>query len=146
MNGDVFPFDSGDPAASPVGNCVVDIDDLLVMLGAFAVSDPVNHTHCASQGGPFPDAVNLFPCGQPCADGVVDIDDVVAMLGAFAGNFQCSHLCSPGACCLGDGSCLDWDQQPPVETPPGGMSLTACNLLGGNYLGDGTTCTPDSCE
>ncbi len=154
--GEVFPFDPGNPNQDPsgdnVGNCVVDIDDLLVILGAFAASDPVNHTHCASQGGPFPDAVNIFPPGQACVDGVVDIDDVVAELGAFAGNFAGPHRCSPGACTgtLTDNNgnpatCLDWDQQPPEQTPPGGMSLTTCFNAGGTYQGDGTTCADVTC-
>ncbi len=70
---------------------VPDIDDLLVELGAFAASP----NHCASGGGAFPDAVNLFPCGEPCEMGVVDIDDVVSELGAFAGNYDCPHPCAP---------------------------------------------------
>ncbi len=120
---------------------MVDIDDLLVSLGAFALSP--NATK--STGGPFPDDVDLFPCGG--LGGVVDIDDVVAELGAFAGNFACPHVCSPGACfgTLTDNNgdpatCLDWDQQPPEQTPPGGMSLTTCTAAGGTYQGNGTTC------
>ena len=89
--GDVFPFDPQGPDGSPVGNCLVDIDDLLVELGAFAVSP----NHCKSAGGAFPDTTNLFPCGEPCAAGVVDIDDVVAMLGAFGDDFACPHPCPP---------------------------------------------------
>ncbi len=158
LYGDVFPFDPGNPnqdsSGDNVGNCLVDIDDLLVELGAFAASDPLNHTHCASQGGPFPDAVNIFPPGEACdaAGATVDIDDVVAELGAFAGTYAGPHLCSPGACSgtLTDNNgnpatCLDWDQQPPEQTPPGGMSLSACVAAGGTYKGDGTTCTTVTC-
>ena len=145
--GDVFPFTAAGGRTSGVGNCVVDIDDLLVSLAAFALSP--NATK--STGGPYPDEVDMFPCGG--FGGVVDIDDVVAELGAFAGNFACPHVCNPGACCgtLTDNggnpvSCLDWDQQPTEQTPPGGMSLSGCLLLGGTYQGDGTTCAADPCK
>ncbi len=85
LHGDVFPV------GPPTGNCVVDIDDLLITLGAFAASP----NHCASAGGNFPDSTNLFPCGQACQDGVVDIDDVVSELAAFAGFYDCLHPCQP---------------------------------------------------
>ena len=105
-----------------------------------------------SCGGPWPDEVNLFPCGTAFPDCVVDIDDVVAELGAFAGNYACPHVCNPGVCCgaLTDNNgnaatCLDWDQQPPEQTPPGGMSLTTCFNAGGTYQGDGTTCADVTC-
>jgi len=110
LHGDVFPFDLADP--DNVGNCVVDIDDLLVILAAFAASP----NHCASAGGPFPDAVNLFPCGQACPDGVVDIDDVVAELGAFAGNFVCPHPCPANPCASGG------SPSPPGGPGPGPMA------------------------
>ena len=141
LYGDVFPFDPANPNQDPdganVGNCLVDIDDLLVILGAFALSP--NATK--STGGPYPDDVDLFPCGG--AGGIVDIDDVVALLEAFAGTYACPHLCNPGACCGiltdNDGnpaSCLDWDQQPPEQTPSGGMSQSTCHALGGVFVED----------
>ena len=139
MFGDVYPFTPESGRTSNVGNCVVEIDDLLVTLGAFALSP--NATK--STGGPFPDEVDMFPCGG--LGGVVDIDDVVAKLGAYAGNYACSHICSPGACCFAGPSCQDWDQLPPGETPPGGMSLTTCFNAGGTYQGDGTTCADVKC-
>ena len=150
LYGDVFPFDPMNPnfglGGVNIGNCAVDVDDLLVTLGAFAVSP--NAT--TSTGGPWPDNVDMFPCGG--AGAVVDIDDVVAVLGAFAGIYACPHVCSPGACCgnLSDNNgnaatCLDWDQQPPEQTPPGGMSLNACVEAGGTYQGDGTTCADVAC-
>ena len=166
--GDVFPFDIGDPDGFPVGNCVVDIGDLLVVLGAFAESP----AHCPT----FPDDVNLFPCSQACADGVVDIDDVLVVLLAFAGAFSCPHACEPGACCgvpgKGNpcpngnddcvsrvcqtpggspcagggmdctcaGGCLDWDRLGAGITPTGGMSQTTCASLGGIFTGGCATC------
>ena len=82
LHGDVFP------AGPPQGNCVADIDDLLVILAAFADSDP-----CVNLPG-----TNIFPCDDDCppgAVGKVDIDDVVSELGAFAGDYSCSHPCPP---------------------------------------------------
>ena len=93
----------------------------------------------------FPDTVNMVPCGQACPDGAVDLDDILSVLAAFAGDFQCDHPCPGGACCLGDGSCQDWDDQPPGTTPPGGMSETACGDTGGTYQGNGTTCADVAC-
>ena len=130
LHGDVFPFDEGDPDSNP-GNCVVDIDDLIVILAAFAVSpDP-----CPD----LPDTVNLFPCGQACEDGVADIDEVTSILSAFAGNYDCPHQCYPGACCFGDGTCSD-GVNGGANSCPGGMSHSNCVALGGTYMGNETTC------
>ncbi len=135
--GDVFPFTAASGRTTGVGNCVVDIDDLLVTLGAFAISPFATK----DTGGPFPNEVDLFPCGG--LDGVVDIDDIVAILGAFGGDYACPHVCNPGVCCgtltdnLGNTvSCLDWDQSPGEQTPPGGMSEDTCNALGGVFIED----------
>ncbi len=111
LYGDVFPYDADDPDGQPVGNCMVDIDDLLVMLAAFSASP----SHCPA----YPDAVNLFPCDQVCTDGVVDIDDVVSALSAFGRVYACPHPCRPGACCFPGGICRDGeDDGPPGTWPP----------------------------
>jgi len=143
LHGDVFPFDqttggnpNQDPNGDNVGNCRVDLDDLLIILGAFAISPD----YCPDLGGPFPDATNLFPCGEEgCVDWMVDIDDLVTELAAFAGNFPCPHPCFPGACCLTDGTCRDGAAGSP-HFCAGGMSHSDCLCLGGTYLGNETDC------
>ncbi len=120
LHGDVFPYDQQNPNQDPVGNCVVNIDDLLVILNAFAVSP----NYCPALGGTFPDSSNLFPCGEGCVPGsVVDIDDVLAELGAFAGNFVCPRPCAPNPC-----------SEPPAGVPPpspplGGSEFGSLALL-----------------
>lgn len=61
------------------GNGVIDVDDVLCMLDAFA------------DLGACPDA-DLMPCG---GNGLIDVDDVLAELDAFAGIFACPHPCPP---------------------------------------------------
>lgn len=77
LHGDVFPGGQG--------NCVVDIDDILYLLAAFASPDPCTQ---------FPGS-NIVPCDQPCEEGVVDIDDLLSVLQAFAGVYSCPHPCAP---------------------------------------------------
>lgn len=137
LHADVFPFTLGDANNNPVGNCVVDIDDILTILSSFSA---------ASQCGPdFPDTVNMFPCGQACPDGVVDIDDILSTLAAFSGTYGCPHPCPGGACCFGDSSCQDWDGIGAGTTPIGGMSITTCGDAGGVFQGDDTTCDTVIC-
>jgi hypothetical protein len=135
--GDVFPFDAAGPEESPVGNCVVDIDDVLMVLGAFSAPD-----QCWPH---FPEAVNSFPCGQVCAEGVVDVDDILSTLAAFAGSYSCPHPCPPGGCCLQGGACQDGDGAGAGTTPPGGMSHATCLAVAGTYQGDGTNCDDITC-
>jgi hypothetical protein len=137
LHADVFPFSGGAADDNPVGNCVVDLDDILTILAAFAAEN---------QCGPdFPGTVNMFPCDQVCAEGVVDLDDILSTLAAFSGTFACDHPCPGGACCFGGGSCQDWDGSGTGTTPLGGMSETSCAEAGGSYYGNGTTCDDVSC-
>ncbi len=74
INCTVPPPCTGDvtPPGPPVGNGVVNIDDLVAILNAF---------------GPCPDPGNcpedITPPGPPVGNGVVNIDDLVAVLNAF---------------------------------------------------------------
>ncbi len=65
------------PVGPPQGDCVVDKDDILYMLLAYADDDP-----CAN----FP-GTDLLPCESPCSR--VDIDDIITALRAFAGINDC---------------------------------------------------------
>jgi len=67
------------PQSAPVGNCVVDLDDLLCVLDGFA--DPAT---CPG--------ADLSPCG---GDARVDLDDILAELDAFTGVYHCPHPCPP---------------------------------------------------
>lgn len=124
LHADVFPL-------FPSGNCFVDIDDVLTIIGGFSAADP-----CLSL--PFAD---LVPCDTPCS--TVDIDDVLAVLAAFSGDYLCDHPCAPGACCFTDGNCEDGDGLQPGTTPIDGMSYSVCLARGGSYIGDHTVCLGD---
>jgi hypothetical protein len=71
--------------------CMVDLDDILYILNAFADPDP-----CVN----FPNS-NIVPCGcqsdpgflPQCNPCVVDLDDILSVLGAFQDNYDCSHPC-----------------------------------------------------
>jgi hypothetical protein len=125
------------PNGDTIGNCVVDLDDILTILAAFSALNQCDPA--------FPNSVNAFPCGQACELGVVDLDDILSVLAAFSGTFGCAHPMPPGACCMGDSSCQDGDGVPPGSTPSGGMSRGTCSQLGGAYQGDGTTCDDVLC-
>jgi len=70
LYGDVFPVG---------GDCVIDVDDLLITLDGF--SDPDAHPE-----------TDIAPCG---GNGVIDVDDILAELDAFSGIFACPHPCPP---------------------------------------------------
>ncbi|MEK6676557.1 MAG: hypothetical protein AABZ47_13005, partial [Planctomycetota bacterium] len=63
--GDIFPT---------IGDCLVDIDDLVCMLNGFA--EP-----------PQCPAADIIPCGQ--GNGTIDVDDLIALLLAFADEPLC---------------------------------------------------------
>jgi hypothetical protein len=67
----------GDVAPPGVGNGIVNLDDILCVLGGFA-----NASAC-------PDA-DLMPCG---GHSIVNLDDILAVLGAFSGNAACPDPC-----------------------------------------------------
>jgi hypothetical protein len=102
-------------------SCVVDIDDVLAMLGAFGNANP-----CVN----FPD-YDIAPCGGNCpGGGSVDIDEVLAVLDGFAGNFACDHPCPPGPCCIG-GVCFgDADGNGNLD-----LSKDDCQGMGGVWGG-----------
>jgi len=66
----------GDVVPLPNGNGVVDLDDILFILDAFAAFHP---------------AADIASCG---GDGGVDLDDILAVLDAFAGDYACVVTCS----------------------------------------------------
>ncbi|MEK6674252.1 MAG: hypothetical protein AABZ47_01200 [Planctomycetota bacterium] len=65
----------------PIGDGVVDLDDLLCLLLGFA-----NLADCTG--------ADLYPCA-PANDGKVGVDDLISMLEAFAGNPVCADPCPP---------------------------------------------------
>lgn len=60
------------------GGQLVNLDDILCVLGGFA-----NFSSCAN--------ADLAPCG---GNGIINLDDILAVLGAFAGGNPCD--CNPG--------------------------------------------------
>ncbi len=73
LYGDVFP------TGYAVGDCKVDLDDILCALAGFA------------QPSACPDA-NVMPCG---GDAAIDVDDILAVVAAFGGNYSCPHPIPP---------------------------------------------------
>ena len=65
------------------GSGVVDVDDVLYVLGGFSDTEP-----CLN----FP-AANLVPCGEPCDQGQIDVSDILAVLDAFIGIAACPVPC-----------------------------------------------------
>ena len=63
--------------------CLIDLDDLLYVLGAFADADPATH---------FPGS-DVVPCGS--TSGTVDLDDILSAIAAFGGEYDCAHPCAP---------------------------------------------------
>jgi hypothetical protein len=111
--------------------CVVDIDDVLAGLAAFADPDP-----CVN----FPD-FDIAPCGGNCAGGgSVDIDEVLAILGGFAGNFACDHPCPPGPCCIAGVCSGDADGSGNLD-----LSKEDCQGMGGTWSGSDTCPMTESC-
>ncbi|MHC5005626.1 MAG: DUF7467 domain-containing protein [Planctomycetota bacterium] len=92
-------------------------------------------TTCTSVDCPQPPGACCFPDGS-CEELLEAECDSAG--GDWQGAFTtCSEVdCpQPGACCLPDGTCV------PVAEAGGGD----CTAQGGEYLGDGTECTPDAC-
>jgi hypothetical protein len=75
------PRPYGDAAPPPEGNGIVDVDDILYVLDAFADKDP-----CIN----FPGS-DLSPCDDTCD--LVDVDDLLAVLDAFVGIAACESPC-----------------------------------------------------
>ncbi len=65
-------------------------------------------------------------CADLDGDSDVDLADYALLMDALGGVRQ-------GACCFADSSCSDGDP-------------STCQLAGGTYLGDGTTCATSSCN
>jgi probable HAF family extracellular repeat protein len=78
-------FGDVSPAAPEQGDCAVDVDDLVYIVGAYGAADP-----CLN----FPGS-NLVPCGQVCTEGLVDVDELVAIVRAYAGIYDCPSPCGP---------------------------------------------------
>ena len=105
------------------GNGVTNVFDIFCQLAVIA-------------GGDLPDdcdALNadiaglLGECGPNCT---VNVFDIFAVLDAIAGIDPC---CSPGACCLPDGSC------------DGVERGVDCGADDGDFAGNGTTCASTTC-
>ena len=63
----------GDVAPPPIGNGLIDVDDIIYVLNGF--TDPVS----------FPEA-DIAPCG---GNGIIDVDDIIAILDTFTGSPPC---------------------------------------------------------
>ena len=102
-------------------NGVVDLDDVTLILNAFAGQFSL----------PF-EVFDVFPC-EP--NGAIDFDDILMILYAFEGDpFPCATPCGGGACCLDpEPLCLILLEQ-------------ECSDLGGTFQGAGTVCVPNICQ
>lgn len=82
------------------------------------------------------DAVSVTACLPP---GVwyafvapdFDANTFVECPADYNATLECDN-CPVGACCMGDGSCTE-------------LSGPACDVAGGTWSGDGTTCSPNDC-
>ena len=108
-----------DPCDEPLGSCADDVDgdgvvgvnDLLTIIGNWGI--------CGD--GSF------RPEGDVDGDCCVTVSDLLQLIA------QWGVECVPtGACCLGDGTCID-------------LSDAGCSEMGGLYDGDDTTCNSTTC-
>ena len=109
-NGESRP--QGDCAPLPNGDCVVDVNDLLLCIEQFG-------TDCAPRGAC---CFGVDGCQEDQTEA-----DCADANGDWLGQGSSCATCVSGACCLSDSGCI---QAVPAD----------CQGLGGAYQGDGTTC------
>lgn len=136
-----------------------------------ALGFPMDETTCRVVGGTFlgsgSDCSNVLvgPCAKGaccvnsgglsfCAETFPGLDAFTkGTCEQFRGTFlgagsTCSspenQVCPIGACCLGTGQCADTAQglNPGLY---GGVTESACTLMGGGFAGAGTSCSPNTC-
>jgi len=108
----------GDCAPMPNGDCMVNVADVLEVIGQWGADCAVYGGCCYGDGS--------------CA--VASSDACAADGGTYFGdNTDCSAgSCVAGACCLNATDCVE-------------NTADACGALGGSYKGDGTACATTDC-
>jgi hypothetical protein len=110
----------GDCAPMPNGDCTVDVQDVLMVIGQWGADCNVYGACCLTSGS--------------CEEGTTS--DACASLGGtyFGDNSSCADgSCVSGACCVTLTKCADY-------------TSSACAGMGGTYHGDGTTCAGTDCS
>jgi len=105
------------PYGDLTGDDIVDLDDILYMLGAFSNDDP----------NVFYLGTDIFPCES---DGITDLDDILSLLFAFSGGKVCADGCAP---VCGD-SFIEGDEECEDNNNNQGDACNNCQLT---YCGDG---------
>ena len=116
---------AGDPCNLPLpetctadvdGDMVVSVTDILAIVGNWGV--------CGD--GLFRPVGDVAPL--PNGDCCVNVEDLLAVIGSWGDD------CTPrGACCSDMGVCTEM------------VTIDACTFMGGQYLGDGSTCADGLC-
>jgi hypothetical protein len=108
-----------DPCEVPLGSCADDIDGD----GVVGVNDILT---IISNWGECGDGT-FRPEGDVDDNCCVNVADLLQVIGVWG------EACVPtGACCLGDGTCID-------------LNAAGCNEMGGSYDGSDTTCNTTTC-
>lgn len=116
-SGDGTERPAGDIAPLPVGDCVVDISDVLELISSFDADCTVFGACCQSTG----------ECTLETAENCGSADQVY-----WGDHSGCADaVCETAACCIAS-TCLD-------------LTWEACAAFNGTYRGEGTTCADADC-